>query len=114
MPKMTTRLPTIAIDRPLYDKLTERAVGEKTTLIQYTNDLLMMFMERDDVMALYFPQLEKIGFHNNELLIKNNKLNQIFQVYKKDKKIYCENDESFDCIHTQFALSLLEIGKLTE
>ena len=82
--------------------------------IYYTNELLMMSIERDEFISKYFPFIEKIALDGNRIVLKDNKLNQYCEVTKKEQKIYCDLDESFDCIHIQFALSLLEIGKLTE
>lgn len=108
------RPPTVAIEPPIYKNIKKLADREERSVVKYVNEKLMLLIERDEFLAKYFPFLEKISFHDNLLIIRDNKLKQLFQIYKKHNKIYCQNDESFDCLHTQFALSLLEIGKLTE
>lgn len=84
----------------------------ESSFIKWFSDYVMMNLERDEFLKDYAPYLEKIGYSNNMLTIRDHKVNNITDIFMKDGRLYCSLDETDDCMHIHFALALPELSKL--
>jgi hypothetical protein len=80
----------------------------------WISDLLALYVMKHEFLEIFAPHLSYIVTHNNELYIKDNKIDKIVEITIIDNKIYCKYCERDNCIHAMYAIALLEIGKLTK
>ena len=105
------RKPTVAIKDEIYDKAKAKAAEKGLTLVDYVNDTILQSIEKEAFLKTYAPYLEKISA-GDTIILRDNKIKKIIEVYLKDSKLHCSHDESHDCIHVHYALGLSEVGKL--
>lgn len=105
------RKPTVAIKDDVYEKAKTKAAEKGLTLVDYVNETISLSVEKDAFLKTYAPHLEKIST-GDTIILRDNKIKKIVEVYLKDAKMHCTNDESHDCIHIHFALGLPEVGRL--
>jgi len=108
------RGPTIEIyNSDVYDKLSSIAENKGTSLRRFTNDILEMYLERDEALKKYLPQLTKINFMNGILYINDSDARQMAEVgINKKSKIYCNLCSSTECVHVVFAMAQIELPRL--
>jgi hypothetical protein len=104
----------LSILNEVYDKIKSKYDSEKTgiSFVRWVSDYLLMNLEKDEFIRSYAPHLSKIGIHENRLIIKDTKKNQLAEIFLKDGQLYCSLDESTDCLHIHFALALPELARL--
>jgi len=97
-----------------YEKIKKKhdKEDEKASMHQWFSDYLILNLEKDEFLARYAPFIEKIGFQDNKIVLKDTKLGQYTEIYLKNNVLQCSLDETTNCIHTQFALALPECSKL--
>ena len=105
---------TITIKEEVFDKLTKKYDGSKTSqkISPWISDLVLMNLEKDELLHKYAPFLEVIGEPNSgdTLYIKNHKENKIVEIkMNKNYKLECSDD---DPIYLQFAWALPELVNL--
>lgn len=104
------RKPTVAIKDEVYEKAKSKAAEKGITLVDYVNDTILYTIERELFLKNYAPNIEKIS-SGDTIILRDTKIKKIVEVYLKDGKLHCTNDEH-DCIHIHYALGLSELGKL--
>ncbi len=57
-------------------------------------------------------RFESFNFDENGVKIQDRKLNIIAQIYFKPDKVFCEYDETHDCEHVKFALSIPKVQQI--
>lgn len=88
----------------------ERKKHPSLTFAGFISETALLELERRNILERS-QYLSLIGFQDNILYLKDAKnLKNIIQVYLKDGSLYCENDDSFNCIHVGFALALPEVS----
>lgn len=105
------RKPTVAIKDDVYEKAKNKAAEKGLTLVDYVNETILQSVEKDTFMKTYAPHIEKIST-GDTIILRDNKIKKIVEVYLKEGKMHCTNDENHDCIHIHFALGLPEVGRL--
>jgi hypothetical protein len=80
----------------------------------WISDLLALYVMKHEFLNIFAPHLSYIATHNNELYLKDNKIDKIVELYIRDNKVYCKYCERDNCMHVMYAIALLEIGKLTK
>ncbi|MGI0006803.1 MAG: hypothetical protein ACREAR_02260 [Nitrosotalea sp.] len=105
------RKPTVAIKDDVYEKAKSKAAEKGLTLVDYVNDVILQNVEKDVFLKNYAPHIEKIST-GDTIILRDNKIKTIVEVYLKEGKMHCSNDEDRDCIHVHFALGLPEVGRL--
>lgn len=105
------RKPTVAIKDEVYDKAKAKATEKGLTLVDYVNDIISQSIEKEAFLKSYAPYLEKISA-GDTIILRDTKIKKIVEVYLKDSKLHCSNDENHDCIHVYYAMGLPEVGKL--
>lgn len=105
------RKPTVAIKDDVYEKAKTKAAEKGLTLVEYVNETILQSVEKDAFLKSYAPYIEKIST-GDTIILRDNKIKKIVEVYLKEGRMYCTNDEGHDCIHIHFALGLPEVGRL--
>lgn len=105
------RKPTVAIKDEVYEKAKSKAAEKGLTLVDYVNDTILQSVEKEAFLKTYAPHIEKIST-GDTIILRDNKIKKIVEIYLKDAKLYCTNDEGHDCIHVHFALGMPEVGKI--
>jgi hypothetical protein len=105
------RKPTVAIKDDVYEKAKGKAAEKGLTLVDYVNDTILQSVEKEAFLKAYAPYIEKISA-GDTIILRDNKIKKIVEVYLKDTKLHCSNDEGHDCIHVHYTLGLPEVGKL--
>jgi len=84
-----------------------------SSLNRYTNCPKRMYKvlnpnaTKAEVMMAHFNLDEKgVRILDRGLATENSPRGRIVDIYFKDKKAWCEHDDSFDCKHVEYALSL--------
>ncbi len=78
----------------------------------FVNELLLMNVEKDAFLRKYAPKLAKVAYEDNILFIKDFELDRTVEIYLRDHHLYCNLDNSKDCVHIHYALALPEVGRL--
>lgn len=80
----------------------------------YINDLLEEVLQKDEFLSRYMPYLSEAGIHDNILFLKDRRKNKerMIEIILKDDVLFCDTDQSFDCLHLQFALAIPKVAKL--
>jgi hypothetical protein len=53
--------------------------------------------------------IEKIKIVSNTIILKDNIINRIIELKINNKKIFCEYDKKYDCMHVGFSYSFPEV-----
>lgn len=104
------RKPTVAIKDDIYEKAKTVASDKGMTLVDYVNETISHTIEREAFLKSYAPNIERISV-GDTIILRDNKIKKIVEVYIKDTRLHCTNDEN-DCIHIHYALLSSEIGRL--
>lgn len=105
------RKPTVAIEEATYQKAKNKAKEKGLSLVDYVNETLLFNVEKDNFLKNYAPYIEKISV-GETLVLKDHKTGKLAEVYLKNNKMSCSQDETDDCIHIRFALALPELALL--
>ncbi len=105
------RNPTVAIEEATYQKVKNKAKEKGLTLVDYVNETLLLNVEKDNFLKNYAPYIEKISV-GETLVLRDHKTGKLAEVYLKNNKMFCNQDEADDCIHIHFALALPELALL--
>lgn len=103
---------TVEIYKDTYDIMKKTAEENRYETKTYINEILVMNIEKDQFLKKYAPYLEKVGFRDNVLILKDSKKVEYIEVFLKNDKLYCSADEDKDCMHIHFALAMPELGRL--
>ncbi|MGI0090150.1 MAG: hypothetical protein ACREBS_00430 [Nitrososphaerales archaeon] len=107
---MRVRKSTTAKLEQVYERrkhdLLDRGITSVTGMVQ---DLLVGFIERDEVLSKYVPHLSAGDVELDHFAVKDSKLARTIDVYLSEQALYCDYDKSFDCVHIGFVWSLPEL-----
>lgn len=81
----------------------------------YVNDIIKDRLDKDDMLQERFPHLHKIAIQDNIIYIKDSDSDHefdTFSVYYQQDKLFCNEDESTECKHVQYAWALPELAKV--
>lgn len=110
---------TIKIEKHIYEKL-ESFISEGERK-DFVNELLLMNLERLKLLRQYrTPFLSFLYAENQSILVRDSKLNRVFEVklyHIKNKDngaigFKCIEDDSETCVHAAYVSALPEVGKL--
>jgi len=120
MVKSNKRL-TVAIFESVYEKVKLAAEQKDKTLQDYVNETLLMNVERDEFLKVFAPNLSLEYVANNTIFLHDEKQNKTITIklrYHENNscddgfEIFCEQDESIECLHVRFTMALPELIKL--
>lgn len=103
---------------PVYEKVKLAAEQHGKTIQDYVNESLLMNVERDDFLNNFAPYLSLEYEGKNTIFLhdeKNNKTVSIKLRYQEDNtsderiEVYCEQDNSKECLHARYAMALPEL-----
>ena len=80
----------------------------------FVNNLLLDVMKRQTFLSQYkpFAHLSYCGSYPGSGYIRDEKRNLIAEIIIKDNLLYCNSpDSTFDCEHTRFGLTIIDIAK---
>ncbi len=98
----------------VYEKLTRMANAKNLSFRKYVNNILASTISNEQFMQKFFPHLEKLMIKDNDaIIIKDNKKNQIIQVYIDSNNLKCSVcPNKMFCVHIGYAMGTSDIGKL--
>ena len=107
------RPPTIDIIRPeTYKRLSREATGKGTSLRKLCNEILEMYLEKEEFLTKYIPKLKKLAFEDNILYVRDSKINKTAEISYDNGLIHCSVCKKTLCFHTLYAMSLPDIARL--
>lgn len=106
------RIPTVGLMPQLYERAKETAARKGSTLQEYVNDVILMTIEKDALMARLAPNLSLVGKSPTSLLIRDEKQNRTAEIVLHDSRLECYLCEKNDCPHIEYAKMLPELGHL--
>lgn len=107
------RPPTIDIIRPETYKLLSKEAGVKgTSLRKLCNEILEMYLEKEEFLNKYIPKLKKLAFEDNILFVRDSKINKTAEISYNDGLIHCSICKKSLCFHTLYAMSQSDIARL--
>ncbi|MCS6768762.1 MAG: hypothetical protein NZ888_06335 [Candidatus Nitrosocaldus sp.] len=106
----------IPIKIEIYNKIKEehKIRNIEYSVSRWVSDLLLMNIEKYEYLRLYAPYISYKGVHENELFLRDEKLDRIVEVVLKDRTLFCRYCNKDDCIHIHYALVLPELGRLVK
>ena len=109
------RFTTITVTSELYHEIQQRAKKENKKAATYASEILESMFYVQDRFRNYVPFLELVSLNENEVIIRDHKMDRIVGVRAKGAdggkvKFYCEVDEDSEyCPHTAFAAALPQV-----
>lgn len=100
----------LEIYKKVEDEYKERTI--ESSISKWISDLLLMNIERYEYLRLYAPYISYKGVHDNELFLRDEKLDRIVEVVLKDLTLFCRYCNRDDCIHVHYTMILPEFSKL--
>ena len=107
---------TVTVTEQLYEKVKQHAKKENKSAATFVSEILeiMLYVEDNFSNADYAPFLELISLANNEVILRDNKKNQIVGIRAQASNgrkatFYCELDKRDDCPHAAFAAALPQV-----
>lgn len=101
----------LKIRKEVHKTLKLLAEHKRYDIQDYASDLLLMSIARYEFLKRIAPNFT-YTFVDNQMLITDSKKKKLFTVWSKDSRLYCEDDNSFDCEHIHFALATPELATL--
>ena len=116
----STKRPTsVDIIKPeINKKISALADVKGTSTRRFVNDLLEMYIEKEEFISRYIPQLKKIGFDEDlgEIYLRDSQISKSPTVSKTSdgfiKCDTCKKDVQDSCVHVMYAMTQPEIGRL--
>jgi hypothetical protein len=106
-------LMTVKLSREVYERYKERAIHDRYAIGEYLNQLLRDWLDKEEFISRFAAHLSTEDFDENLIILKDMKERKIIEVYLKDSELQCEFHKSTNCIHTKFAWSRPELGRIT-
>jgi hypothetical protein len=108
---------TVTISKQLYHQLQQGAKKENKKVASYASELMETMIFVEEKFRNYVPFLELISLSDNEVVMRDNKMDKIVGVKAKAAdngkvRFYCEADDNADyCPHTSFAAAIPQVRK---
>lgn len=103
---------TVDILEDHYEKIRLKAASKGTNIKQYVNDLIGIYLEKEDFIHLIAPSLSIDSYEGNRITVKDVKEKVLVDVFYKDGDLQCEKDQTNNCMHTRFIWMTPEISKI--
>jgi len=84
------------------------------SLVKWTSEFIMMNLEKEDFVKTLFSKISKERIENGRLTLRDGKLDKLTEIYLKNKKLFCTLDESNNCEHVHYTLTLTELAELKQ
>ncbi len=96
---------TVDIEKDIYESLKIKAETGRYTIKEFINNILRIEMERSEKLLKSLPRLSMYGYKKNStIFVGDKKLGDGFaDVFVMDGKMRCDECESYNCEHAQFA-----------
>lgn len=78
------------------------------------NAILEDIVEKENFLLEYLPSLEIIAVKEESIYLKNKDSKKMYEVYLRENKPHCNQDDKDDCEHARYALALSQFGKLVK
>ena len=118
MPRKKTDLePIVPVDvfKSTYQRLAKKAEDKGQSIRAYVNELLLMNVEKDEVIRAIAPSLSYNGMSSDKkaLFIADTRHPDVtIEITRRDSELRCSFHKSADCEHVHFALAIPEVAKL--
>jgi hypothetical protein len=104
---------TIDIIKPeTYKQLSREASVKGTSLRKLCNEVLEMYLEKEEFLEKYIPKLKKLAFEDNIFFVRDSKINKTAEISYNDGLIHCSVCKKSLCFHTLYAMSQPDIARL--
>lgn len=112
---------TVAIQKAIYERVKVAAESRGMSIQNYINETLLMNVERDEFLKAFAPCLSLEYLANNTIFLHDSKQNKTITIklryhgddsYADGVELFCEQDESIDCLHVRFTMALPELMQL--
>jgi hypothetical protein len=104
---------TVEVFAENYERIKIKASQKKQNIKEYVNDLLGVYLEKEDFIHLIAPSLSIDSYEGNRITVKDVKEKVLVDVFYKNGDLQCEKDQRNNCIHTRFIWMTPEISKIT-
>jgi hypothetical protein len=109
-----SRLPSVAIERKLYDIIGKFCTETGSSLKSMTNSIIKDYMNRRNLAAEFAKEMTFVGISSNRITLRDQETAELVDVYYEEKLLYCEKDKTNFCKHTYFTLLLPELEQLNK
>ncbi len=91
------------------------------TIQNYINETLLMNVERDKFLKVFAPYLSLEHASDNTIFLHDDKLDKTVLIklkfqdnnsFDSSVQVFCETDDSLECVHVRFAMALPELMQL--
>jgi hypothetical protein len=108
------RFNTVTVTQQLYQQVKQRAKKENKSAASFVSEALEIMLYVEDKFSNYAPYLQLISLDNDEVIIRDSKMDRVAAVKAKASdggkvRFYCEIDETDYCPHTAFAAALPQV-----
>lgn len=103
---------TVEVFAENYERIKSNALQKKQNIKEYVNDLLGVYLEKEDFIHLVAPSLSIDSYEGNRITVKDIKEKVLVDVFYKNGDLQCEKDQSNNCMHTRFIWMTPEISKI--
>jgi hypothetical protein len=107
-----SRLPSVAIERKLYDIIGKFCTEAGSSLKSMTNSIINDYINRRNLAAEFANEIAFVGISSNRITLRDQETAELVDVYYVEKFLYCEKDKTNFCQHTYFTLLLPELEQL--
>ena len=107
-----SRLPTVALERKLYDSIGKFCTEAGLSLKKMTNSIIKDYMNRRNLAAEFSKELVFVGISSNRITLRDQETAELLDIYYDEKLLYCEKCKTNFCKHTYFTLLLPELEQL--
>ena len=107
-----SRLPTVALERKLYDSIGKFCTEAGLSLKKMTNSIIKDYMNRRNLAAEFSKELVFVGISSNRITLRDQETSELLDIYYNEKLLYFEKCKTNFCKHTYFTLLLPELEQL--
>lgn len=102
---------TVDIEPELYQLITDKTEKTNISIKQFINDIIKANFEKYEFLKMVAPKVSFISIESDVLLLKDEhvKKSRLVEIKIKNGKLYCNLDESQNCEHIHYALTLSEL-----
>lgn len=108
----------ITVTKKVYERLKETYHDENSdekvslSFSKWTEKHLWDVIERYEVWKNYMPLLEEQSINEDGISIRDHKINRTAILTLRKSDLYCDVDETFNCVHIGFAWSLPKVYRI--
>lgn len=110
--KSRKNIQTVEINKDTYRRLKIEAWNKHYNTKEYINEILKMILSKRDFLDIIAPNLTIVGSQENSVTLLDSRKKELFEIFMKDLRLWCEKDNTTDCLHTLYLWAIPEVGKL--